>query len=111
MYQVPAADSIIKQRSSAGEHFSALGNNADEKGTPPVSSSTPVQSSVQLHKPEDVADLTVVKSKSVTGSTADDDERRVKDILADPDMRSILLDNGVQQIIQMLRTDPGKAQM
>lgn len=73
---------------------------------------------VQLHSPDGAADLTVVSSKSrskgspsLGGSTQSDDDARVKDILADTELREILLDSRIQQLMEALRSDANKAQM
>jgi len=95
-----------------GEHFTKLGSHD------PVKSPESKSPSVQLHSPDGAADLTVVSSTSsskgrppLTESSRSDDDARVKDILADTEMREILLDGRIQQLMQALRTDTARAQM
>lgn len=95
-----------------GEHFTTL----DSQNVLP-SENKPT--TIELHSPDVAADLTVVSSKPASdkgpsshGDNIDDiDEDRVKDILANSEMREILLDNKIQQLMETLRTDPNKANM
>ena len=43
-------------------------------------------------------------------SSVSGDEKKIQEILNDPEMREILLDVRIQKLLETLRTDPDKAQ-
>ncbi|ELU12371.1 hypothetical protein CAPTEDRAFT_228977 [Capitella teleta] len=79
-----------------GNHLSNLpGNSTDQPPPIAVSDST--------------AEISVASSTNPKQATAED-ERRMQDILANPEIRTILQDPRVQRLLEVLRTDPDKAQ-
>ena len=62
-----------------------------------------------MHDSSAASELQVRSSTNPKQATADD-ERRMQEILANPEIKDILLDPRVQMLIETLRTDPDKAQ-
>ena len=71
-----------------------------------AAAAAPSSGDVQIHSPEGAADMSVARQPAVSR-----EEARVQEILADAELRDILLDPGIQQLIESLRTDPDKTQM
>ena len=84
-----------------GEHFSGL-EDQQAKGTPAG------QPGVRVRE-ADGADLKVRSSTNPNQPTSADEER-MQQILADPEIRDILMDPRIQKLFEVLRSDPDKAQ-
>ena len=70
---------------------------------------TCMNNAMQVHDSSAARELQVRSSTNPKQATADD-ERRMQEILANPEIKEILLDPRVQMLIETLRTDPEKAQ-
>ena len=55
------------------------------------------------------ADISVRNSTNPKQMTSED-EKKVQQILSDPEMKEILIDVRIQKLLETLRTDPDKAQ-
>ena len=86
-----------------GQHFEKLGEDHDEK-TPNVTSTN----SNNIVTSE-AADLSVRSSTNPNQATEEDD-KKMQEILSNPETRDILLDPRIQKLIETLRNDPDKAQ-
>lgn len=84
----------------AGEHLTKLGDQSH----PSTSSSPHI-----LTKTPEKAEISVHKSSNPKQATAQD-ERKMQEILNNPEIRNILQDPRVQKLFEILRTDPEKAQ-
>ncbi|XP_052808084.1 uncharacterized protein LOC128236967 [Mya arenaria] len=94
-----------------GDHFNKLGDKVPGGGT--SGSSIPQKTSapgpVQTRTQRGGADLAVHSSTDPHQPTAQD-EAKMQDILADPEIRDILVDTKIQQLFETLRNNPGSAQ-
>lgn len=59
-----------------------------------------------LRDPQHKADIQEVEPDK----PVNEDEAKMQEILANPEIRNILLDPRIQKLIETLRTDPNKAQ-
>ena len=87
--------SIIVDMFPAGDHFTSL---TSQQVSPPQSKSQ--SGGIQVHSPDGAADIKPVDSY----------EERVAEILSNSEMREILLDSKVQQLMKALRSDADEAQ-
>lgn len=84
-----------------GAHFE---NFADSKGNS-TASKAPEVKTVDTQG----ADMKVRSSTNPRQATSEDD-KKLQEILSDPDLKEILLDVRIQKLLETLRTDPDKAQ-
>ena len=88
--------------SSIGDHLSSLGDN--KQPVTPTASST-----VQLHSPDGAAEI-ISRSEAEQRKKNQDEDARVKSILADSELRETLLDSRIQRLMEALRNNPEEAQ-
>jgi hypothetical protein len=84
----------------SGDHFNRLGDTSA-----PLKEPHPISTRDCLNQ----AELSVVKSSDPKQPKAQD-EARMQEILANPEVRSILQDPRIQRLFEVLRIDPEKAQ-
>ncbi|XP_035685804.1 uncharacterized protein LOC118422389 [Branchiostoma floridae] len=82
-----------------GDHFTKIADQQDSVAPPPVQT-TPTPAG---------ADMRVLQSTDPHQPTAED-EAKMREILSNPEMQQVLLDKDVQNLLQMLKTDPQSAQ-
>ncbi len=87
-----------------GAHFESY---SEAKGKQPESTKPGAQHI--RTSDSDGADISVRHTTSRREATADD-EKKIQEILNDPELKDILLDPRIQKLLQTLKTDPEKAQ-
>ena len=86
----------------SGDHFSRLGENqpgASQQKSPTVHTSLP----------QGGADISVLSSTNPKQATSVD-ESKMQEILADAEVRAILMDSQIQTLFELLRRDPNEGQ-
>ncbi|OWF38905.1 uncharacterized protein LOC110465696 [Mizuhopecten yessoensis] len=89
-----------------GDHFGKMGENSPGAGAP-----IPPPKVQELHTktPGGGADLSVRSSTNPNQPTAED-ERKMQDILSNPEIRDIMMDQWIQKLFEKMRTDPVSGQ-
>ncbi len=90
-----------------GAHFENFTASKEKKKKIPPSRST-ASPGVKTHA-ADGADISVRSSTDSKTATAED-EKKIQEILSDPELKDILLDPRIQKLLETLRTDPEAAQ-
>jgi len=97
----------------SGDHFTSL---ADKQGTTSATvdpHNGPLQQqkpSVLIHPSDRNAEMRVVSSTDPRQQREIEDQRRVDDLLAQPEICEALLDADVKRMLATLRSDPNSAQ-
>ncbi|XP_033740783.1 uncharacterized protein LOC117327761 [Pecten maximus] len=87
-----------------GDHFNKMGETSPSAPNPP-----PKVQEVHTKTPGGGADLSVRSSTNPNQPTADD-ERKMQEILSNPETREILMDPWIQKLFEKMRADPVNGQ-
>ncbi|KAL5010187.1 hypothetical protein ScPMuIL_012492 [Solemya velum] len=93
-----------------GEHFTNLSSKEDAQNSRPVQElGSPQQRDVLTRMPPDGVDISV-HSSTDPKQQSQADQQNMEKILADPQIRDLLLDPWIQKLFETLRNDPSGGQ-
>lgn len=86
-----------------GDHFTSLANDDQ---SPQIST---VAKNEILVKPDTSEHITEVQSRRFSEAPVNEEDKKIKEILDNPEMKSILLDPEICQLMEAIRSNPSEA--